>query len=334
MPITSKVVGHFGSARVTRVTTILLCAAVALPPWASAPAFLAIFLFTYGASAGAMDVAMNTQAVEVEAAANRRVMVGFHALFSFGGMTGALLGSLAARFRIGPIPHLAVTGAAMAIVGLAACRNLIPDRREHAPSPRSARDLLVPLIGLGVVAFCILLGEGAMADWSAVYLNQLAGLAVAPLGYAVFSLTMALGRLSGDWFHDRLGAVSTVRWGSALAACGLGGALIAGHTAATLVGFACVGFGFSAIFPIVCSVAGSRASDRPQAGIAAVSMTGYFGFLIGPPIIGLLAQAFSLRLALALVATLSGLTCLLAGSLTWPSAAPSDLSSPCLPEQG
>jgi len=315
MPLTSRLVDRFGSARLTAGTTVLLCAAVALPPWAPTPAVLAGLLFLYGAAAGAMDVAMNTQAVTVESSAGRPVMVGFHALFSFGGMLGAIGGSLAARYRIAPPAHLAAMGAAMSVVGAIACRGLLPEHRDREAVEQSTRDLLLPLIGLGVVAFCILLGEGAMADWSAVYLNQLAGLTVAPLGYAVFSLTMAGGRLAGDWFHERVGAVSTVRLGSALAAAGLAGALIAGSAAAALIGFACVGCGFSAIFPIVCSVAGSRAGDRPQAGIATVSMTGYLGFLVGPPAIGVLAQATSLRVALVLVAVLSAVTCLLAGNL-------------------
>jgi len=261
-----------------------------------------------------MDVAMNTQAVTVEAASGRRVMVAFHALFSFGGMIGSLLGSAAARYGIEPRWHLPAVSLLMAAMVALVSRMMIPDRREASEVPQPMRDLLVPLLGLGAIAFCILVGEGAMADWSAVYLNQLAGLAVAPLGYAVFSLTMATGRLAGDWFHEHLGAVSTVRWGSVLATLGLAGALAVGNVPATLLGFACVGFGFSAIFPIVCSVAGARAGNRPQAGVAAVSMTGYFGFLVGPPVIGMLAQAYTLRWALLFVAGLSGLTCLLAGT--------------------
>jgi MFS family permease len=161
-----------------------------------------------------------------------------------------------------------------------------------------------------------------MADWSAVYLQQLAGPGVAPLGYAVFSLSMALGRLRGDWFHQNLGSVATVRWGGALAAVGLGAALLIGGIPATLAGFACVGCGFSAIYPIVCSVAGKRAGEKPEAGIAAVSGTGYFGFLVGPPVIGLLAQVSSLRVALLLVVVLSGLSSLMARIAKAPGAPP------------
>jgi MFS family permease len=210
----------------------------------------------------------------------------------------------------------------MAVAAVPVCRQMLPNSRTGAPDTTSTRELLRPLLGLGLVAFCILLGEGAMADWSAVYLQQLAGPGVAPLGYAVFSLSMALGRLRGDWFHQNLGSVATVRWGGALAAVGLGAALLIGGIPATLAGFACVGCGFSAIYPIVCSVAGKRAGEKPEAGIAAVSGTGYFGFLVGPPVIGLLAQVSSLRVALLLVVVLSGLSSLMARIAKAPGAPP------------
>jgi hypothetical protein len=138
----------------------------------------------------------------------------------------------------------------------------------------------------------------------------------------VFSLAMALGRLRGDWFHQHLGSVATVRWGGALAAAGLGIALLAGGVPATLAGFACAGWGYSAIFPILCSVAGKKAVGKPQAGIAAVAATGYFGFLVGPPAIGFLAQASSLRMALLLVAALSGLASVMARVAQSNSRAP------------
>ena len=313
MPLTSKLVGRFGSARVTRVATLLLCFGVALPGLAWNTTALAAALFIYGAAAGGMDVAMNTEGVAVEAAYSRPIMVGFHALFSFGGMIGSLMGSLAAGYAIEPQWHLAAVGGVLAAASIPVCRHMLVNLREPPlPDTGSTRELLRPLLGLGLVAFCILLGEGAMADWSAVYLGQFSSPGVAPLGYAVFSLSMALGRLRGDWFHERFGSVATVRWGAALAAAGLGIALLAGSVPATLAGFACAGWGFSAIFPILCSVAGKKAAGKPQAGIAAVSATGYLGFLVGPPVIGFLAQTSSLRMALLLVAALSGLASVLA----------------------
>src|SRR5580700_9837015 len=313
MPLTSKLVGRFGSARVTRVATLLLCFGVALPGLAWNTTALAAALFIYGAAAGGMDVAMNTEGVAVEAAYSRPIMVGFHALFSFGGMIGSRMGSLAAGYAIEPQWHLAAVGGVLAAASIPVCRHMLVNASEPLPDTSSTAELLRPLIGLGLVAFCILLGEGAMADWSAVYLGQLSSPGVAPLGYAVFSLSMALGRLRGDWFHQHLGSVATVRWGGALAAVGLGIALLVGGVPATLDGFAFAGWGYAAIFPILCSVAGKKAAGKPQAGIAAVSATGYLGFLVGPPVIGFLAQASSLRLALLLVAALSGLASVMAG---------------------
>lgn len=312
MPLTSQLVGKFGSAPVTRAFTLGLCGCLVLPGLAWSAASLAVALFVYGAAAGAMDVAMNTEGVAVESAYGRPVMVSFHALFSLGGMLGSLMGSLAASRAIPPQWHLAAVGAALSAAAIPVCRYMLVNTSEPLADTSSTRELLRPLIGLGVVAFCILLGEGAMADWSAVYLGQFAGAGIAPLGYAVFSLTMALGRLGGDWFHEHLGSVATVRWGGALAAAGLSIALWIGGVPATLAGFACAGWGFSAIFPILCSVAGKKAGDKPEAGIAAVTATGYLGFLVGPPVIGFLAQASSLRKALLLVAALSGLASVMA----------------------
>jgi hypothetical protein len=229
-------------------------------------------------------------------------------------MIGSLMGSLAAGYAIEPQWHLAAVGGVLAAASIPVCRHMLVNLREPPlPDTGSTRELLRPLLGLGLVAFCILLGEGAMADWSAVYLRELSSPGMAPLGYAVFSLSMALGRLRGDWFHQRLGSVATLRWGGALAAAGLGIALLVGGVPATLAGFAFAGWGYAAIFPILCSVAGKKAAGEPQAGIAAVSATGYLGFLVGPPVIGFLAQASSLRLALLLVAALSGLASVMAG---------------------
>jgi hypothetical protein len=141
---------------------------------------------------------------------------------------------------------------------------LIRDRHVHATETGGFRALVLPLAGLGVVAFCILLGEGAMADWSAVYLSQLAGLAVAPLGYAVLFLMMAVGRLCGDWFHAHLGAAATVRWGSALATAGLVGGWWWAPPPPHWPASPAWGLVFLPSFRSVCSVAGANAGNRPQ----------------------------------------------------------------------
>ena len=312
IPITSWLIGLFGSAALTRITTLLFCGALALPGLAGSPASLALSLLLYGASAAAMDVSMNTQGVDVERGYGRPVMVGFHALFSFGCIAGSLMGSFAAGRGISPAAHLGAAGAVLGVLAIFGMQRLLPDEILPPAFNRSARALWLPLLPLALIGACVLVAEGATGDWSALYLSKLTPPAFAPIGYAVFSLMMALGRMCGDWFHHHLGAVRTVRLGTSIATLGLAAALAIGGLRPALVGFACAGLGLSAIFPIVCSVAGRKAGTRPEAGIAAVTTTGYAALLAGPPAIGFLAHLFSLRIALGLIALLSGIAALLA----------------------
>lgn len=312
IPVTSRLIGRFGSAAMTRITTLLFCAALTLPGAAGGAISLAVSLFVYGACAAGMDVSMNTQGVDVEREYGRPVMVGFHALFSVGCIAGSLMGSFAAGREIGPAGHLAVAGAALGALAMLGLRRLLPDRVRPASFDRSARALWLPMLPLALIGACVLVAEGATGDWSALYLSRFTSPAFAPTGYAVFSLAMAFGRMCGDWFHHHLGAVTTVRLGTSLAATGLAGALAIGGAWPALAGFACTGLGLSAIFPIVCSVAGRKAGTRPEAGIAAVTTTGYAALLAGPPVIGFLAHLYSLRLALGLIVALSGAAALLA----------------------
>ena len=304
----SQVISRFGSKRVTTWSSIGFCAALPLPALAWNAGSLALALLVYGLFAGSMDVAMNTQGVEVERFYQRPVMVGFHALFSLGGMIGSAAGGFAAGHGIAPLPHLTMISLIAGAGVLVSTRRLLPD----APEVIAARDVRAfpfrPLLALGVIAFCILLGEGAMADWSAVYLTQFTGQGTAATGYAVFSLAMAGGRFAGDWLRGRLGSVRLVRLGSALAAVGLACGLAYGRVLPALIGFSCAGVGFSSIFPITLSAAGVKAMPRPQAGVATVTAFGYVAFLAGPPAIGLLSDWMTLRGALALIVLLS-LTC-------------------------
>jgi MFS family permease len=313
-----RLVSRFGSARLTTWSSFGLCASLALPALARGAVALAAALFVYGACAGAMDVAMNTQAVDVERAYRRPVMVAFHALFSFGAMLGSAMGGLAAARGLDPLPHLLAVGVIMALATALATRRLLPDIADAdvlAAAPDVATFSIRPLLAFGVIAFCILFGEGAMADWGAIYVTEYAGQGGAPAGFAVFSLTMAGGRLAGDWLRLRLGSVRLVRFGGALAAAGLGAGLALGGLWPALAGFACAGAGFSTIFPITLSAAGHRARPRSQSGVATVTAVGYVAFLAGPPVIGLLADLVTLRVALGLTVVLSVIAAVLAGSV-------------------
>ncbi len=225
----------------------MLPLSIVLPALAPGLLSLVLAVAVVGAANGALDVSMNSQAVAVEKGYGRPIMSSFHAAFSFGGLAGALIGGFVAAAGIGPLPHLAAVAFLCATVAVVAYGSLLPASADAADegAPAFARPTRA-LLGLGVISFCVLLGEGAMSDWSAVYLDGTLGTGpgFAAAGYAAFSLAMAFGRLFGDGLAERLGHVRLVRACGALAAVGLGVALFVGQPVFALVGFACAGRGF------------------------------------------------------------------------------------------
>ena len=318
MPLVGALVSRFGSRRVVGTTALLLTLSLVLPALAPSLLFLALALAMLGAANGGLDVAMNAQAVAVERGYGRPIMSSFHAAWSFGGLAGAALGGLLASRTVGPLPHFSTVAILAAIAFAGAYGALLPSRADASEegAPAFARPTRA-LLGLGIMAFCVLLGEGAMGDWSAVYLDDTLGTGpgFAAAGYAAFSLSMAFGRLFGDRLTERLGPVTLVRSCGALAAVGLGVALAAAQPLVALVGFACAGAGFSIVFPTALSAAGRTGDMATGPALAAVSTAAYTGFLIGPPFIGFLAELTGLGYALYLVVTLSAATIVFAGSL-------------------
>ncbi len=315
MPLAGALASRLGSRRVVGATALLLALSLVPPALAPGLASLVLALVLFGAANGALDVSMNSQAVAVEKRYGRPIMTSFHAAFSFGGLAGAASGGIVASFGVGPLPHLSAVAVLSAAAALAAYRTLLPasaDAGSHG-APAFARPTRA-LLGLGIISFCVLLGEGAMADWSAVYLDGTleTGPGFAAAGYAAFSLAMAFGRLFGDGLTQRFGPARLVRLGGALAALGLGVALAVGEPYIALAGFTCAGAGFSIIFPAALSAAGRTKGMAAGPALAAVSTTGYFGFLIGPPTIGLIAEALGLGAALYVVVLLSAAIVVLA----------------------
>ncbi len=318
MPVTGALTSRFGSRRVVGITALLLSFSLIPPTLAPSLALLIPALVLLGAANGALDVSMNSQAVVVEQQYGRPIMSSFHAAFSFGGLAGAATGGLVASAGVGPLPHLSAVAGLCAVATLIAYRPLLPASADAVGdgAPAFARPTRA-LLGLGVISFCVLLGEGAMADWSAVYLNDTlaTGPGFAAAGYAAFSLAMAFGRLFGDRLTERLGPAVLVRACGALAAIGLGLALAAGQPYLALLGFACAGAGFSIVFPAALSAAGRTEGMAAGPALAAVSTAGYTGFLIGPPVIGFAAELLGLGGALYIVVILSAAIVLLAGAV-------------------
>jgi MFS family permease len=318
MTVTGALISRLGSRRVVGTTAVLLAAS--LVPLALAPnvPLLALALVLAGAGNGALDVSMNAHAVAVEERYGRRIMSSFHASFSFGALAGSVLGGGVAHLGVGVLPHFLAVFVLATLATVPAYRGLLPSDADAAEfgTPAFARPTRA-LFGLGVISFCVLLGEGAMSDWSAVYLDNAlrTGPGFAAAGYAAFSLAMALGRLFGDGLTERFGPTRLVRLCGAVAALGLGCALAVGDPGFALVGFACAGAGFSVVFPLALSAAGQTGDVATGPALAAVSTAAYTGFLVGPPTIGFLAELAGLGVALYLVVGLSTAVFLLGGTV-------------------
>lgn len=310
--IMPAVMARWGGRKVLRSASVLFAGSLALP--ALAPTGLTLFfaLAVFGAATAALDVAMNAQAGAIEARLAKPVMSSFHAAFSFGALMGAALGGLAVAVHWTPAQHLLTVAAVSGLLGAVAGRFLLSEDTKVAtgaagiPAPARGR-IPARVLLLGGLAFCAVFTEGAVNDWSAVYLQQLdasSGGRVA-LGFAGFSLAMTAGRLLGDPLTARFGPVRLLRGGAGLATLGFLICASASSVLAASVGFVLVGAGTAAMFPLIVSAASRSGGMTPAAAITFVSLFGYGGFLVGPPLIGLVSDYLDLRVGLGLAAVVT-----------------------------
>lgn len=320
MPTTSWLIARTSSRAVSSTAAFLLCAVLVLPALAPSLGLLFFALLALGAANGVLDIAMNVQAVGVEQRYHRPIMSAFHGLWSVGGLVGAAAAGLAAGTGLAAREHLLIVGIVMAIITAGAFRYLLPPAEDEVhDGPVFVRPNRA-LAGLGIIGFCALISEGAMADWSAVYLRNTLDTtpAYAAAGYAVFAAAMVVGRFAGDWATARLKPFRIISYGGVLVAVGLGLGLLIGEPWSALVGFAIVGLGLACSFPVLLSVAGQVPGMPPGVAISAVAMLGYTGFLVGPPVIGFVAEVTGLRIGLSVVVLLGIAMVVLARFVRWP----------------
>ena len=304
MLLTGTLSARCGSRPIILAGSVGMILDLPLLSLASTPPALGAALFAFGASLGSLDVAMNIHAVEVERAARRPLMSGFHGLYSLGGFAGATVMTVLLTLRLGAMPATLLCAALMAIAVFIAWPRFLR-RSGPAPAPASVLPRGIVLL-LAVLTGITFLTEGAVLDWGALLITRagLVSVAHGGVGYVLFSVAMTIGRLSGDVVVARVGDRATLFWGSLLA---MGGVLLtvsAPLAPLAMLGFLCIGFGCSNIVPVLFRGAGTQTVMPPGLAVAAISTVGYAGVLLGPAAIGFVANATSLPLAFGLLAAL------------------------------
>jgi MFS family permease len=289
---------RIGTGRSTTGASLALAVAMALPAFAGTLWTLVALSLVFGVANGFLDVSMNGHASEVERRWGTAIMSSFHGAFSLGGLTGAALGGVIAGAGFGPVGQLTIPAALVATLVIGAALGLGPGSRSEPHEAGLAWPVRAAW-GLCAVALFCLMVEGAMADWSAVYLATVVKVSqgAAASGYAAFSIAMTIGRLTGDRIVRRFGARPVVIGGGGIAAIGLATSVLFAAFVPATAGFLLVGLGLSNIAPTVFSAAG-RFGRTPAAGMAMVVSVGYIGFISGPPLIGAVASLTDLRFAI------------------------------------
>lgn len=316
MLLTGVMSARYGSKPIIIAGGLGLALVLPLLAIASTPATLALVLFAFGAALGSIDVAMNIHAVEVERAAGRPLMSGFHALFSIGGFAGSALMTSLLSLELGALTCTLICSVLMLIAMLVAWSRLLRSAQaQEGPLFVLPHGSVLLLALLGAITFLV---EGAMLDWGALLVIG-AGLlseAQGGAGYIVFSIAMTAGRLGGDAVVARVGDHATLFWGSLLAVAGFAVLLTASVAAVAMGGFLLIGLGASNLVPVLFRRAATQTAMPTGLAVAAITTAGYAGILIGPAGVGFVARVGGLPVAFWLLAALMGLVTLSARIVT------------------
>jgi MFS family permease len=317
LPVAGFLVARYGSRIIVMVSAILYACTLPMLGFADSVTQLMITLFVFGFGGNMMNISINTQAVATETLYEKPIMASFHGVWSMAGFAGAAIGTLMVRFRVIPPYHfLSITAMATLILLIFSGKLNRQDSNRDEKQPIFVRPDK-SLLNFGLIAFFSMICEGAMFDWSGIYFAKVVHPepALVTVGYTAFMCTMATGRFIGDWVAFRLGMKRMLQFSGLLTATGLLLAVIFPQFITATLGFLIVGAGVSSIIPMIYSAAGKSKVMSPGVAIAAVSTIGYLGFLFGPPFIGFIAQATSLRISFGLIAVMGTMIAVIAGRI-------------------
>ena len=317
MPFMGWVIHRLGSGKTTWLYGLLFCIISSLPVMASHYFLFIGALILVGVSTGSMDVAMNAAAAAVEKKSSINIMSGCHGMWSVGGMVGAAAASLIVGYKISPSLHILAL-AVLFILLLLFLQPVLLSIHDEKPEEVVVFSLPTgPLIGLAAAGFCIMMGEGAVYDWNAIYLKDTlkANAFYSGLGYAGFSMTMAVGRFYGDRLIHDWGARKMVITGAVISFTGILIALVIRQPLVVIAGFTLAGLGYSCLVPSIYISASRMPGGSAGSNLAGVAGLGYFGLLAGPPLIGMIAEHAGLTTALGVVLLLMIIVVGMAGKI-------------------
>ena len=313
MPFAGFLVSRFGSRKVLIAVATLYPVALIFLGLAASFWQLAAVLFTFGFCGSILNISINTQAVGVEALYGRSIMASFHGLWSVAGFTGAAVGTLMISMHLTPFVHYCIVCAASFLLAFTSYKYTLPTQSNNNSQPLFAKPDAA-LLKLGLIAFGCLVCEGTMFDWSGVYFQKVVKVesSFITLGYVAFMSSMAAGRFIADWLVTKFGVKPIIQFSGLIIAVGLLTAVIFPFLITATIGFLLVGFGVSSVVPLVYGLAGKSKSMSPGVALSAVSTIGFLGFLVGPPLIGFIAEAAGLRLSFTVIAMIGLATTILA----------------------
>lgn len=306
LPIAGWLVAKAGSQRVVIIAAALYTLSLLTLGLAASVWQLVAYLFVFGLIGNILNISVNTQAVGVEALYKKSIMASFHGIWSLAGFAGAAVGTFMIGQEVSPFQHYIYVSLLVLLAGVLGFRyTLQEDANKQENQPIFAKPDK-PLMILGIIAFCSMICEGAMFDWSGVYFRKVvqADPVWVGAGFTAFMSTMAGGRFVADWFTSRFGIKRVLQLSGLLTAAGLGVAVMFPALPTALLGFLLVGIGVSSVVPLVYSAAGRSKVLSPGVALAAVSTIGFAGFLIGPPLIGIVAGFSNLQVSFSIIALL------------------------------
>jgi MFS family permease len=319
MALSGYLVSKFGSKTTLTIAAICYPAALINIGLASTVVHLSAGLFIMGMFGNLSNISVNTQGVGVERLYRRSIMASFHGIWSLAGFTGGIISTLLVRNNISPFIHFCCNFALVFTLFLLMRNSILP--RDNKPVEKTDAKFFVKpdsfIICLGLIVFGSMICEGTMFDWSSIYFQKVLHLPkeLIRIGYIAFMCTMASGRFAADWLVTKFGITKILQTSGIIIASGLLISVMFPYLFTATLGFLLVGVGTSSVVPLCYSLAGKSKTMLPGIALVTVSSIGFLGFLLGPPIIGFIAQISNLRWSFALIAIIGLVTTILANRL-------------------